>query len=370
MFPNHQKRLSFTVTNDLTYDQRMQRICTALSEAGYIVTLIGRELPNSQPLQSFLFQQKRLHCYFQKGKFFYLEYNIRLFFYLLSQKNDAFCAIDLDTILPNVWAAKLRSKPFVYDAHEYFSEVPEVVARPFIKKIWETIADYAIPKAAVCYTVGEGLAAVLAARYRKPFGVVRNVPFYIDKKNIATAKKTKTKILLYQGALNDGRGLEELLAAMPLLRNAELWLAGEGDNSTSLRHLALELGLENKVRFLGYVLPQDLKNITAQADIGCNLLQNKGLNYYYSLANKFFDYIQADIPSINPAFPEYLALLKQHETGIVVADLSPETLASAIQNLIDNTEYYTTLQHNCATAATVFCWEKEREILLDLWEKV
>jgi glycosyltransferase involved in cell wall biosynthesis len=345
----------------------MQRICTTLAVAGYDVTLIGRKLGTTDLVAAALpYAQHRLNCRFTKGKLFYIEYNIRLFFYLLTQQNDAFCAIDLDTILPNLLVAKLKNKPLIYDAHEYFSELPEVVNRPFTKKIWETIAAFAIPKCAACYTVGEGLAQIFAKRYQKPFGVVRNVPFLQPKPVLKTPNATK--ILLYQGALNDGRGLEEILCAMPLLQNANLWLVGEGDNSESLRVLATKLHLNDRVRFWGYVLPHDLKAITAQADIGINLLQNKGLNYYYSLANKFFDYIQAHIPSVNPAFPEYEAILAQHSVGICVSDLQPETLAAAIQPLIDDAAFYQNFQKNCRLAQNIYHWEAEKERLLAIYK--
>src|SRR5689334_10089007 len=94
------ERIYFTVTNDLTYDQRMHRICHSLAIAGYDVTLVGRRLKNSLPLEQKSFRQKRLRCFFNKGSWFYREYNIRLFLYLLFCKMDGICAIDLDTILP------------------------------------------------------------------------------------------------------------------------------------------------------------------------------------------------------------------------------------------------------------------------------
>src|SRR5678815_5747716 len=94
------KRLVFTVTNDLSYDQRMIRICTTLAQAGYDVMLVGRKMKGSIPLQERPFRQKRLVNLFQKGKLFYIEYNIHLFCLLLFKRADLICAIDLDTILP------------------------------------------------------------------------------------------------------------------------------------------------------------------------------------------------------------------------------------------------------------------------------
>ncbi|MBK5271609.1 MAG: glycosyltransferase, partial [Bacteroidia bacterium] len=133
------KRLFFTVTNDLTFDQRMIRICTSLSSAGYRVTLIGRRLPGSKPSDKMIFHQKRIYCLTKKGKAFYIEYNMRLFFYLLFKKMDLICAVDLDTILPCYFISKIRRVKRVYDAHELFCEMKEVISRPAIYHIWKRI---------------------------------------------------------------------------------------------------------------------------------------------------------------------------------------------------------------------------------------
>src|SRR5687767_14339563 len=119
------KQIVFTVTNDLTYDQRMHRICGSLATAGYDVLLIGRKLPGSLIAEKRLFRQKRINCFFNKGFLFYAEYNTRLFFYLLGKKSDAVCAIDLDTIVPCLLVSKIKGWKRVYDAHEYFTELKE-----------------------------------------------------------------------------------------------------------------------------------------------------------------------------------------------------------------------------------------------------
>src|ERR1700748_435054 len=105
------RRIFCTVTNDLNYDQRMIRICTSLVGAGYEVVLVGREWGGARPLAERPFGQHRLTMWFRRGKLFYLEYQFRLFFYLLTQKMDAICAIDLDTILPCFFFFRLRGIP-------------------------------------------------------------------------------------------------------------------------------------------------------------------------------------------------------------------------------------------------------------------
>jgi glycosyltransferase involved in cell wall biosynthesis len=374
------QKIIFTVTNDLTYDQRMQRICTTLAEADYDVLLVGRRLANSKKLEPFSFQTKRLYCFFTKGAKFYAEYNIRLFLFFIFNRFDAICSIDLDTILSGFYAAKWKRKIQIYDAHEYFTEVPELVERPKVKAIWERIADKTIPNIRYAYTVGEGLQRIFTERYGVPFGVFRNVPFTI-KKDLETAEiqrvidiynlqKTDKKVILYQGALNDGRGIEETIKAMLSIENAELWLAGEGDLSKYLRQLTKDLKLENKVKFLGFILPNDLKAITQLSDIGLNLLKNKGLSYYFSLANKCFDYIQAEKPALHRNFPEYQAINDTFEIGILLTNLQSETIVNSLKILLDNPLKYNELKENCRKAKTVYTWEKEGAKLVDFYNAI
>jgi len=358
-----------TVTNDLSYDQRMQRICSSLAAHGYEVQLVGREMPQSLPLPIQPFVQKRLRCRFHRGFAFYAEYNLRLFFYLLTARCDAVCSIDLDTLAAGCVATLLRRKKRVFDAHEYFTEVPEVVYRPLVKTFWALVARCCLPFYRHAYTVGPALADIFARKYGRPFAVVRNTPIAA----MATRNRPMqegTKGLLYQGALNAGRGLEAAIIAMQQIQGAELWIVGEGDLSAELRQLAANVGVQDKVRFLGFIKPDDLKALTAQAWVGLNLLENSGLSYYYSLANKFFDYVQAEVPVITMRFPEYSALNAQHEVALLLNDLLPDTVAAAIRSLQQDAALFSRLQNNCTEARRVWNWAADEKILLQVWQSV
>lgn len=365
-----------TVTNDLSYDQRMIRICSSLAKAGYEVVLIGRQLPGSIPLQQQIFQQKRITCRFNKGKLFYLEYNLRLFILLFQHPFDLLCAVDLDTLLPTFLWSRFRQKPLVYDAHEYFTEVPEVVDRPLTKAIWSTLARLIIPRLHHAYTVGPGLARILSARYGIPFAVIRNLPESTRPTRHLPASSLPSQrpdafILLYQGALNQGRGIETAIQALQLLPpSVQLWLVGEGDLSSWLRQMTRELGLTNRVHFLGYRQPLELASITPQADLGLNLLENKGLSYYYSLANKCFDYIQAGLPAIHMDFPEYRALHEEYPAFLLLPDLNPANLAQMIEQLRNNPQQLHSLHNQCQKAARHLTWEQEAPHLLSIYQKI
>ncbi|GAA4383149.1 glycosyltransferase family 4 protein [Hymenobacter koreensis] len=362
------RRLLFAVTTDLNYDQRMQRICGSLARRGYRVRLVGREWPSSRPLTSQAFEQHRLRCWFSKGKLFYLEFNLRLLLYLLGQRGwDAYGCADLDAALPTWLRARLAGRPFVYDAHELFTEVPEVAARPAIRRLWLAVERFIVPRATLAYTVGPALAQLFEQRYGRSFGTVRNIS--VLQHETPNAAVTGTGYILYQGALNAGRGLEALLEAMPAVAG-RLVLCGEGDLSEALRSRAAELGLleSGKVEFRGFVLPAELRRVTQGAAVGISVLENLGLSYYYSLANKFFDYLHAGVPQLISDFPEYRHLNNTYHVAEVVPELTPAALATALNRLLrDDRARYAELAANCLRARTELNWQHEETELLRLY---
>ncbi len=355
------------VSNDLNNDQRMLRICNSLAKNHYRVTLIGRKLKDSRPLTPENYEQKRLKCFFNNSVLFYAEYNIRLLLLLFVTKYDGICAIDLDTILPVALISYVKPRVTFYDAHEYFTEVPELVARPSVQNIWKTIEKFAVPKMNYCYTVCGSLSQLFENEYGIKFYTIKNVPFRLRAKSLTDVPKVK-KIILYQGALNVGRGLESVITAMQFVENAELHLAGKGDIEQQLKELASRLNVTDKVIFLGNIAPVALKTITATASIGLNLLENLGLNYYFSLANKTFDYIQAGVPSLNMDFPEYRKLNSEFEISLLLNNLSPSTVAQNINALLNDVTLYNRLKINCLEAAKIWNWESEEQKLIQIYD--
>ena len=139
------KHIIFLVSNDLTFDQRMNRICSSLSSNNYNVTLCGREKSGSWKLIDKKYKQHRVNTFVESGPLFYLFLNLQFFLFLLFKKFDGVCAIDLDTA-PAAWLiSKIRQKVLIYDAHELYTEVPELLVHPRKKKIWERVAKMIIP---------------------------------------------------------------------------------------------------------------------------------------------------------------------------------------------------------------------------------
>lgn len=347
----------------------MARICNSLAAAGYRVVLVGRKMPGSVPLPGTIYQQIRLNCWFNIGKLFYAEYNTRLFFFLLFKKMDCLCAIDLDTILPCLFISKIKKVKRVYDAHELFCEMKEIVTRPGIYKVWKKIERYALPQFKYAYTVNQPIADEFFAMYRIKYSVLRNIPVLNNEVVRDDVNHGKEKYILYQGAVNEGRCFETLIPAMKEV-NCKLIICGDGNFLQQAKQLVKENNVMDKVIFKGSILPCELQMITAKAFIGINLVENNGLSFYLSLANKFFDYIHAGIPQLCAGYPAYKEINDKHEVAVLITDMSAKNIAVQLNNLLVDEVLYTRLQSNCLEAKTIYNWQREEKILLDFYKHV
>ena len=359
------KKIYFTVFNDLAYDQRMNRICSTLARNGYEITIVGKQIASSPPLLNENYTQHRLHCRFSKGKIHYIEFNTRLLFFLLFRKMNAICAIDLDTILPCFFISRIRNIISIYDAHELFTEMKEVVTRPFIKKIWMAIEKLCVPAFTHGYTVSATIAKVFYQRYGVQYEVIRNVPLKTDE----PVRAPQEKFIIYQGAINESRGFEYLIPAM-LYVDMPLHIYGNGNFEEKLHLLIKKYSVQDKVIVYASQNPAVLKNITRKAYMGINLIENTGLNQYYSLANKFFDYMHADLPQITMQYPEYEEVNKAYEVAVLIPDLNPADIAGAINSLLADAALYKRLKQNCSAAKAVYNWQNEEKKLVGFYRNL
>ena len=312
----------------------------------------------------------RIKLIFDSGFLFYAELNFRLFFYLLFKRSDALLANDLDTLLPNYLISKLRSSTLFYDSHEYFTEVPELINRPSVQRIWKRIESAIVPKLTHMYTVNDSIAGLYQKAYGLQVKVVRNVPFRYTPSKISRSDlglPSDKRIVIVQGAgINIDRGTEEAMEAILLVDNVMLLIAGSGDVIPILKKRAEAPEFHGNVLFFDRQPYNKLMACTAVCDLGLSLDKNTNLNYYYSLPNKLFDYIQAGIPVLASDLPEVSNIVLTHKVGEVTASHDPKTLAKMITHLLDekfNQEY----KANCLKAAETLCWENERNTLLEIF---
>lgn len=349
------KRAIVSVINDLVTDQRVHRHCLTLQGMGFDVLLIGRKLKTSPALAARPYRTHRMTLPFEKGPLFYASFNIALLFQLLFRRSNLLISNDLDTLPANYVASKLRGSALIYDSHEYFTEVPELVNRPRTKAIWECLERMLVPRLRHAYTVSQPIASAYARRYKVHFEVIRNIPLLEEQQ---TEALSHPPVILYQGSVNLGRGVDVAIRAMQCLEGAVLTVAGTGDVLEEMKALAKELGLTERVKFLGQVPFTELKAITRSASIGISLEEDLGLNYRYALPNKLFDYIHAGVPVLVSHLPSMSEVVETYGIGEVLKDRDPKSVAAQLLAMLDGSKQ-AEWRANCRNAAQELNWQKE-----------
>ena len=116
--------------------------------------------------------------------------------------------------------------------------------------------------------------------------------------------------------------------------------------------------------------PHELQTYTLHAWIGINLVDDKGLNNYYSLANRFFDYMHAGIPQLCVDLPAYREINEQFEIAVLISDLTPENIATQINILLEDETLYERFQQNCISARETFNWQTEEKKLISFYKSL
>ena len=370
------KKAIVSVINDLSTDQRVHKVSGTLHNLGYSVTLVGRRQRKSLPLAKRDYSTKQMFLLFEKGPFFYAEYQIRLFIYLIFHKADVLVSNDLDTLLPNYLISKLKSTNLVYDSHELFCEVPELVANPFKKNAWKRLELWIFPKLKNVFTVNDSIAKIYGDEYNMKLNVVRNIPPLANQIKIQQVSKSdlglpaEKKIIVLQGAgINIDRGAEEAVQAMQYVDDAVLLIIGSGDVIGILQQMSLDLKLENKVKFIGKVPFEKLLQYTQHADLGLTLDKDTNINYRYSLPNKLFDYIHAGVPVLASNLVELKKIIFQYYIGDCIENHNPQHIADKINSILNDNATLQMWKKNTKIAAADLNWENEELQLVAVYKQ-
>ncbi len=342
-----------------------------IHKQGYDVLLVGRLKKDSSPMEDRPYATKRFRLIAEKGALFYALYNWRLFWFLLFHKADTLVSNDLDTLLANFLCSKLKGNRLVYDSHEYFTEVPELIHRPRIQRIWEKIEGYIFPKLNTIITVNHSIAEKYKQKYGKDPIVVRNCSPLWQTQNIPSKQSLGIPenkfIVIMQGAgLNIDRGVEEAIEAIASLPDVALLIVGHGDVIPEMEH-KVKVAQWDNILFYGKKPYNDLLGYTYHADLGLSLDKPTNPNYLFSLPNKVFDYLHTGTPILASHVVEVAALIQKHDIGQTISEVTSEQIRHAIMTIQQAPELLERWRNNCLKAAQVENWEHEVGQLAEIY---
>ncbi len=428
------KKICMFVWNHFTNDARVMRECSALAEAGYEVDLIAIHDSKNPALPRFENRKEGYSVFRVRSSFSFLSvaaviasrlkrqmlkypiliavpvglalaglFFVPAFTFLLmiacalltlkksrgfisktlifmqmvrlGLKNnyDLYHSNDLNTLPQGyVCSRLLRKRKLVYDSHEvqtsrtgYNSPVYGIAERFLVKRVDVMIAEN---HTRAQYT--EQLYGI----YPK---VVHNYPEISRPENSAKVNlhelldiPHQEPILLYQGGIQIGRGLDKIIEAVPMFDRGVVVMIGDGKIKPELVAMVRERGLEQKVKFLPKVPVEDLLHYTRNAYLGFQVLNNICFNHYSASSNKLFEYMMSGVPVVACSFPEIQRVVEGEQIGICVDSHSPESIAGGVNRLLDDLEFYKMRKENSLRSRQKFNWMREKASLIKIYKEV
>ncbi len=357
------KRVKVSVSNDIATDRRVFKFSTLLSESGVDVTVIGRKLPGSLPLNKLPFKCVRFNMFFKSSPLFYAFLNIRLFFYLLFSRFDVLIANDLDTLPANYLVSIIRRKKLIYDSHEYFTGVPELADRHFVRWVWKSIERAIAPSLKYIITVSDSIADLYREEYNSDVTVIRNVSEryngpVMSRQQIGVGEDNLLLVLQGSG-INMGTGGTDLIEAISKIDNVHLLIIGGGDMLKALKIKVQNCGYPEKFTFLPLMPWERMMSYTRAADVGVGLFKAGYINLDFCLPNKLFEYLSAGIAVLVNELKEIKIVVEKYNCGIIINDINVAEIEKAIIYLKENPVELKNLKLNSEKAFEELNWDTE-----------
>ncbi|WP_239739612.1 glycosyltransferase [Mammaliicoccus sp. P-M59] len=426
------KKVTMFVWNHFTNDARVNRECTTLADNGYDINLIAINDPKNPAISAYeeisntfkVHRVKRypwlLQAYQDHGKkfllvvagvqvviipsLFYISFTL-MAAYLLSlvvaagmikfkkirkwfingaiitrmivkgyiQNADIYHANDLNTLPQAIVCSKLRlkPKPLIYDSHEVQSDRtgynPKTIKS--IESFMLKFVDQMIVENHTRAKYNEdiyGFYPKTLYNYSEKYNIEEKPQINLHKK---IGINEDEKILLYQGGLQQGRGLELLIEAMDEIKEGHLLFIGGGKLTQPLKEQAEASKQADRIHFLDKVPFQELPSYTREAYLGFQVLQNICFNHYSASSNKLFEYMMAHVPVISCDFPEIKKVVEETNTGLVVDSHNASEIANAVNQLVKDTSLRNQLSENTKQAKEIYNWNNEKSKLLEVYNQ-
>lgn len=366
------KTVSIGFLGNLNYDTRTFNLLKSLKENNFNVIFNGFDwlTPGFKSLETNEIRIKKL----VKNKLsilFYLSFAFKLLRSLLKQNADIYFASDLYSLPFCVIAAKLKGKKIFYDSREVYTGLPALNDKKIVKALVRIIESHYIHKTDLVLTTGKMDSDYIEKLYNlKSTEVLRNLPLTnTDISPVDLRSKFQNpgnlKLILYQGIIVKGRGIEIYFEIIKKTDNLGLIILGGGEDEEFYKKMAEKSGINDRVLFAGKIKQNELLNYTAAAELGLSIITNISTNNYYALPNKLFEYLMAGIPVIASDMPQMKEIIEKYKVGEVVAENDSAAIIKIIQKWSDEPELYTQLKENCKVAAKELNWENEFGRILD-----
>jgi glycosyltransferase involved in cell wall biosynthesis len=308
---------------------------------------------------------------------------------ILRTRTDLILVCDLPLAPCAVWFGKLFGIPVHYDMGEIYPEflrslrqlerqgllrrlirtpkLAEWVERPVLRSVACTyvVSDESRDRCIALGVPPDRLVIVGNTPEELP-DLRRTLPVPAD---IADLVHDGREILLFVGILIADRGVLDVIRALPALQarrpKAALVIVGDGPERPRLEREVRDCGLDSSVRLVGWKVPDELGGYYQEAEIGLLPFRDSP-HVRLTLANKLFDYMGARLPVLGVDLPPIRRVLAETGAGRLHLPDSPEDIARAGAELLEDAPGRITMGASGRRAAeTIYSWSRDAERLRD-----
>lgn len=291
----------------------------------------------------------------------------------MKKNYDIYHSNDLNTLPQGITCAKLlRRRKLIYDSHEV-----QTSRTGYNSKIYGILEKLYLPFADVMIMENHTRAKYSEELYGFYPKVIHNYPFVSKPEHDSSINLHKLlglskeePILLYQGGIQTGRGLEKVVEAVPLMKRGVVVFIGDGRIKADLERMVRERHLEGRVKFLPKVPVETLLHYTKNAYLGFQVLNNVCFNHYSASSNKLFEYMMSGVPVVACSFPEIQRVVEGEHIGVCVDSHDPSSIAEGVNYLLDHPQEREQMKQNCLKAREKYNWEQEKVHFTSIYKEL
>lgn len=352
---------------DVTRDARTLNAARVLARAGYRVGVLASGTDVSEP------NLQHVPWHDPGGRAWRRRRALTRAARAVDARPRVVAAMDFFALQAAFAAAQRCNARVVYDAREFYFALGPLAGHPVRQRVLAWMERRAIRRVHAVTVSGPLDADVLAQRYalvERP-AVILNTPPYADRVTSDLLRRhgdipSGDLVLLYQGVVHHGRGIEPVMTAMAERSDVHLCVIGDGPARAALEQRAAVLGVDGRVHWIGSIPYDELHAWTCSADIGLTLIEDVSMSYAYALPNKFFEYMRARVPQLVSDLPALHAMVQEHPVGILVdAALAPQDVTRGIDRL-RNPATRQAFAEQCDDIRDL-CYERQARVLLDVY---
>ena len=367
-------RVLMLVWTGVSTDTRVLREARTLVEAGWSVHIIGRAVPSDFIAPQGISvssvgappaaegRSRELNVIERAGRWLMLPEHIgrRLAAWqraalaeARSHQADVVHAHDFTALSVGAELAKEWGVPLVYDSHELWSGRPRV-GRP---TPWRTrqqarLEERLGARAAIVFTVGEGVADALRAAYGwRDVRVVRNT---FPRAEVPDQRPGGPTGAVYAGRIAPYRELE-VIARASRLTHLPITLIGPADAQFLAR---FDPG---HARIEGSLPADDVDAVLAKAGLALVTHSDRWVNHRLALPNKLFHAVRAGVPIVATDVGELARAVREHDLGELYRPGDADDMVRAIDRAVGR---YDELKAHVRAAAGALSWDTDGRVLV------